>query len=116
MRVAAGVVVALIGIAIGFGAVQLWNGAPASWSDVTASEPTVMTVARTMITVAALMVAAGTAAVVGARWGRPAAAVMTTVFVVGGFWANAVLFGSIRLTHTGVNIVVAALVVWLLWH
>ena len=36
-------------------------------------------------------------------------------FVLGGFWANHVLFADIRPRHTVPNVIVAAVVAWLLW-
>ena len=36
-------------------------------------------------------------------------------FVLGGFWANHVLFADIHPRHTVPNVIVAAVVVWLLW-
>jgi len=49
------------------------------------------------------------------RWGPLASVIAILAFVVGGFWANYVLFGDTRLAHTGVNVILSAFIVLLLW-
>jgi len=48
-------------------------------------------------------------------WGYAAATIAMCAFVLVGFWGNHVLFADIRPRHTVPNVIVAALVVWLLW-
>jgi hypothetical protein len=114
-RIGAGVLVAVIGAAICVGSVQLWNGAPASWPDVIAGDASVKSTAKGMMAMAVLLLVSGFAVVSNVAWGRSAAAVTIVIFVVAGFWANRVLFGSVRPMHTGPNVAIGALIVWLLW-
>lgn len=114
-RMAGGVLVVLIGVGVAVGGVRLRNGAPPSWPDVVAGDSTVRAAAKAMLAVAALLVIAGAAAALGVSGGRAAATVAVVSFVAGGFWANFVLFGDVRLLHTGTNVIVGMLVVWLLW-
>jgi hypothetical protein len=114
-RVAAGALTALVGVALGVAAAQLWNGAPASWPDVVASEASVKSTARVIALVTAALVIAGSATAFGAAWGRSAAAIGILAFAAGGFWANVVVFGSVRPIHTIPNIIIAVIVLILLW-
>ena len=114
-RTVAAVMVMLIGLAICVGSVQLWNGAPASWPDVIAGDASVKSIAKGMMAMAVILFVAGGAVLGNVGWGQFAAAISVTIFVVAGFWANRVLFGGVRPMHTGPNVVVGALVLWLLW-
>src|SRR5262245_43880434 len=114
-RIAAGGLIALIGVAVGFGSVQLWNGAPKSWPDITASDATVQSTARGMIVMAVLLLGTGLAAALHLSWGRWAAAIAIGLFVAGAFWANSVLFGNLRPMHTVPNVLVASVILYLLW-
>jgi hypothetical protein len=114
-RIVAALLVALIGIAVGFGSFLLWNGAPASWPDVVATGSTVKGIARGMMVMALMLLIAGTATTLNPGWGSFAAAIAVAIFVAAGFWANYVLFGDIRIVHTGTNVVIGALILWLLW-
>jgi len=114
-RMTGGVIVALIGVAVALGGFQLRNGAPPSWPDVIAADTTVKSAAKGMVAVGVLLFTAGAAATLGIGWGYAAATSATAAFVLGAFWANYVLFGDIRLIHTGPNVLVGMLVVWLLW-
>lgn len=114
-RAIGGVLVVLIGVVVGVGSYQLRNGAPPSWPDIVAKDPAVRTVSKGMAAVAGLLVIGGLIAAIGLGWGYWAATGATIVFVAGGFWANYILFGSLRPFHTGTNIVVCAMIQWLLW-
>jgi hypothetical protein len=114
-RIAGGVLVLLIGTAIGAGGFQLWRGGPEAWPDVTANKTTVRRTSGGMIVMAALLLVVGVAATVNLPWGGWAAAISTMVVVVAAFWANYALFGDIRPLHTGTNVVVAAIILALLW-
>jgi len=115
LRVSGAGLTVAIGAAIAFGSVQLWNGAPASWTDVVASAATVRVVARAMLAVAVVLAGAGIGTGSGRPWGFATSACALAVFVLGGFWANYVLFGDLRPAHTATNIVVVAVVLALLW-
>ena len=65
--------------------------------------------------VAGVLLLAGAAATVNLGWGWLAATSAIVVFLAGGFWANYVLFGDVRPFHTGANVMVGALILWLLW-
>jgi hypothetical protein len=114
-RVASGILVILVGIAIGFGGIQLWDGAASSWPDLVASASTIKNVALGLLILAALLVIAGSAATFNLRWGQWTSAVAILVCVADGFWINYLLFGDVRLMHSGPNVVVAALILLLLW-
>src|SRR5262245_16680322 len=114
-RVVGDLIVVLIGFAIAVGSFQLRSGKPLSWPDIVAEDSTVRIAAGAMAAVAAVLVVAGAAAILALGWGYAAAMIATCVFVVGGFWANYVLFADIRPLHTVPNVIVAALVIWLLW-
>ena len=113
-RIVAGVSVILIGAAICVGGVQLWGGAPASWPDVIAADATVKSTAKGMIAMAVILVVAGVAVISNVGWGQLAAVIAVTIFVVTGFWANQVLFGSVRPMHAGPNVAIGALILLLL--
>lgn len=114
-RIASGILVILVGIAIGFGGIQLWGGTASSWPNLAADASTIKNVAFGLLVLAALLVVAGTAATLNLRWGQLVSVAAVLVFVVGGFCVNYILFGDIRLLHSGANVVVAALTLLLLW-
>jgi ABC-type uncharacterized transport system permease subunit len=114
-RIAGGILVLLVGAAMGAGGLQLWRGGPEAWPDMIASETTVRRTSAGMIVIAALVLIAGAAAAGNAPWGAFAAGVGTIVVVIAAFWVNHLLFGSIRPLHTVTNVVVAAIILALLW-
>ena len=109
-RIAGGVLVLLVGGAIGAGGIQLWRGGPKAWPDVIANKTTVRRTSGGMIVMAAMLLIAGVAATFNLPWGGWAAAISTMVVVVAAFWANYSLFGDIRPLHTATNVVVAAII------
>jgi hypothetical protein len=113
-RIVGGILVVLIGVAVGFGGFQLWGGAPSSWPNLIADASTIRSAAVGMLALAVFLVVAGTAATVNLRWGQAVSAIGILVFVAGGFWVNYALFGDVRLTHSGANVVVAAVILLLL--
>jgi hypothetical protein len=113
-RIAGGLIVIFIGLGVGVGSWALWDGAPASWSDVIADNSSIQATARLMSVTSFALLVGGALTIFNARWGPAFAAVFTLVFTGGAFWANHALFGSIRLTHTGVNVIVAGVVLLLL--
>jgi len=114
-RISGGVLVVLVGVAVGFGGYLLSGGVPSSWPDVIADDATARNVARAMLAVAAILLVGGGAATANAAWGYWVAVSATLLFVIGAFWANYLLFGSMRPMHTGTNVIVAAVICWLLW-
>ena len=114
-RTAAGVLVLLIGAALGFGGTQLWRGGPAVWPDIIASAETVRRTSVGVIAMAVLLLLVGGAVLRNMPWGGRAAAIALLLFLLGGFWANALLFGDVRPMHTATNVVVSAIIVGLLW-
>ncbi len=114
-RMAGGVLVLLVGTAIGAGGIQLWRGGREAWPDVTADTLTVRRTSLGMIVMAGLLLIAGAAATGNMPWGSWAAAVAIMVVVLAAFWVNYALFGNMRLLHTGTNVVVAAIILALLW-
>ena len=114
-RIVSGILVVLIGIAVGFGGFQLWAGVPSSRPDLVADASTIKGAAVGMLVLAAFLLLAGSAAIASLRWGRVASAIALLVFVAGGFWVNYAVFGGVRLMHSGANVVVAAVALLLLW-
>jgi hypothetical protein len=114
-RIAGGVLVLLVGTALGAGGIQLWRGGPQAWPDIIADKSTVRRTSGGMIVMAALLLVAGAAATGNLPWGGWAAAIATIVVVLAAFWVNYALFGDIRPLHTGTNFVVAAIILTLLW-
>jgi hypothetical protein len=114
-RIIGGALVVVIGAALAMGGVQLWRGGPAAWPDIIANETTVRRTSSGMLVMAVLLLVAGAAAIGHLRWAGHAAAIATIVVMAAAFWANYALFGDIRLSHTGTNVVVAAIVLALLW-
>ncbi len=114
-RIVGGVLVLLVGTAVGVGGFQLWRGGPKAWPDVVANEITVRRTSGGMIVMAALLLIAGAAATANMPWGTSAATIATIVVVVAAFWVNYLLFGNVRPLHSGTNIVVAAIILTLLW-
>ena len=53
-RIAGGVLMLLVGAAIGAGGIQLWRGGPESWPDIIANETTVRRTSGGMIVMAAV--------------------------------------------------------------
>jgi len=51
----------------------------------------------------------------GVPWSDLGAAITLIIFVAHSFWGNYLLFGGIRLLHTGTNIIVASIILTLLW-
>lgn len=114
-RVVAGAIVILISAALAFGGIQLWRGGPESWPDIVADETTVRRTSSGMIGMAVLLLVAGLATIGNLPYGIHAAAIAVIILVLAAFVANYALFGDIRITHTGTNIVVAAIILALLW-
>lgn len=114
-RIAGGTLVLLIGIALGFGGLQLWRGGPAAWPDVIARAATVKRISGGMIVSAVVFLITAIAVLTKTAWGGPAAAIAILLLVAAAFWVNYRLFGDIRLVHTGTNVLVAGLILVLLW-
>ncbi len=114
-RYIGGALIALIGVALGLAGVQLWKGGPSAWPDIVADEVIVRRTAYALAMLAALHFITGLAAIRGVAWGGVAAAASLTLFVLLAFWGNYLLFGDLRLLHTGTNVVVAIIICALLW-
>ena len=112
--IAAGLVLVL-GWGCGFGAYALWNGAPQNWPDVIAADFVVRRTARVLAFTSILLLASGAACVIKVPWACEASAVATLLFVAGGFAGNYAVFGSLRPAHTVPNVIIAAVILWLLW-
>jgi hypothetical protein len=113
-RVASGLLVVLVGVAVGFGGFTLWRATPSSWPDLVATTSTIKGVASGMLILAALLLVAGGAAVMNRRWGRWLAAIAILAFVAGGFWVNYILFGDIRPARSGANAILAIAILLML--
>jgi len=68
-----------------------------------------------VLLLAVLLLVSGAAATINVRWGPLASVIAILAFVVAGFWANYVLFGDVRLAHTGANVLLSAFILLLLW-
>jgi hypothetical protein len=114
-RVAGGVLIVLISVALGLGGIQLWRGGPEAWPDIIANKLIVRRISSAMIVMATLLLVAGVSAIGNVPWSGHAAAGVLIVLVAAAFWGNHALFGDMRPLHTGTNIVVAAIILALLW-
>ena len=112
--IVAAVMLTLIAVLGSWAAVTLLRKGPTVDSDIVASPSAVKLTAVGILVVCALTLVAGVATFVGGALAWPLALVACTVFVGYGFVANYVLFGSWRPEHTLTNVLVAALIVWLL--
>ena len=113
-RVASGLLVVLVGVAVGFGGFTLWRATSTSWPDLVATSSTIKSVASGMLILAVVLLVAGGAATLNRRWGRWLAAIAILAFVAGGFWVNYILFGDIRPVHSGANAILAIAILLLL--
>ena len=104
-----------VGVACALGGKVLWAGKPAGWTDVIANDSLVHRVSIGLLIVSALMLVAGIAAALRLPWARAVVMLATLLFVAGGFVGNYKLFGDVRPMHTGTNVVVAAIILWMLW-
>lgn len=114
--VLAGGLIALVGSGCALGAYVLRNGTPASWTDVVANEIVVRRTARALAAVSIVLLASAVACFLRMPWACELGAGAALVFVTGGFVGNYVVFGSLRPTHTGPNVLIAAAILWLLWQ
>src|SRR5262249_49233245 len=92
-RIAGGVLVFLIGVALSLAGAQLWKGGPAAWPDIVANDVIVRRAAYGLIIMAALLLITGIATMRGVSWGSFAAAIVLILFVAIAFWGNHLLFG-----------------------
>jgi hypothetical protein len=113
-RIAGGVLVFLIGVALSLAGAQLWKGGPAAWPEIVANDVIVRRTAYGLIIMAALLLITGIATMRGVSWGSFVAAIVLIIFVVIAFWGNHLLFGDIRPLHTITNVIVAAIILALL--
>jgi hypothetical protein len=114
-RIAGGALIVLIGLLQGAGGLQLLKGGPAAWPDIRADEIVVRRSAYALIIFAVLSLITGGAVMNGVPWSDLGAAITLIIFVALSFWGNYLLFGGIRLLHTGTNIIVASIILTLLW-
>lgn len=113
--VGAGLLLVVLGLGCGLGGLTLRRGAPASWTDVTAEPAVVRKTAIGLLLVSPSLLLTGVLVLLGVRSMTVPAALVTLIFVAGGFVGNYAVFGGIRLAHTGTNVVVAAAIWLLLW-
>ena len=113
-RVASGLRVVLVGVAVGFGGFTLWRATSSSWPDLVATTSTTKGVASGMLILAVLLLVAGGAAAMNRSWGRWLAVITILAFVAGGFWVNYILFGDIRPVHSGANAILAIAILLML--
>src|SRR5262249_14113246 len=74
-RIVSGILVILVGLAVGFGGLQLSAGAASSWPDLIASVSTIKNVAFGLLILAVLLAIAGSAVTLNLRWGQLASAI-----------------------------------------
>lgn len=109
----AAVLLMLIGLAV---AVALMFPVPVAAQDIIASEDTQRTVSIGMLCIGAFLVLSGILLIHRTRSDRYIGTIALLLFVVFGFIFNVMIFGSTRPLHSGTNVVVGAVVVWLLWR
>jgi hypothetical protein len=113
-RIAASALVGLIGVAMLAGGAQLHRGGAAAWPDLVADAEIVRRAAVVLLIFGVALIASAVMTALDAPGGRLAAAIATSAFVLIAFWGNKLLFGDWRPLHTGTNVVVLAIVLWLL--
>ena len=112
--IVAAVMLMLIAILGGWAGVTLLRKGPEVDSEIVASAAAVKLTAMGILLACTLILVAGVATFVGSPRAWPLGLAACGVFVAYGFVANHVLFGSWRPEHTLTNVLVAALIVWLL--
>ena len=112
--IAAAVILLLIAILAGWAGITLLRRGPGVDDEIVASAAAVRLTATGILLACVPVLAAGIATFVGSASAWPLGLAACAVFVVYGFVANYVLFGSWRPEHTLTNVAIAAVVVWLL--
>ncbi len=112
--IVAGVILLLIAVLAGWAGTALLRNGPGIDDDVVAGEAAVRLTAIGILLACAPVLIAGIAAIVGSPTAWPLGLAACAIFVVYGFVANYVLFGSWRPEHTLTNVAIAALILWLL--
>jgi hypothetical protein len=108
--------ITFVGVMCGLGGKALWKGNPDSWEDVIANDAILRRVAIGLVLVSTVLITAGITVFIGAPWAREYGSFAILFFAVCGFPGNFYLFGDIRPAHTGTNVVIAGIVLWLLWQ
>ena len=112
--IVAAVILLLIAILAGWAGITLLRKGPGVDDEIVASAAAVRLTTIGILLACVPVLVAGIAAFVGSATAWPLGLAACAVFVVYGFVANYVLFGSWRPEHTLTNVAIAALVLWLL--
>jgi hypothetical protein len=110
----AAVILLLIVILAVWAAIILLRKGPGVDDEIVASSAAVKYTAIGILLACVPVLVAGIATLAGSASAWPLGLAACAVFVVYGFVANYVLFGSWRPEHTLTNVAIAAVVVWLL--
>ncbi len=110
----AAVILLLIAILAGWAGITLLRKGPGVDDEIVASAAAVRLTAIGIMLACVPVLVAGIATLAGSASAWPLGLAACVVFVVYGFVANYVLFGSWRPEHTLTNVAIAAVVVWLL--
>lgn len=102
----------IIGLGCLLGAVVIFRGSDKDLPDVVVSEAILKRVGIGLAVTSVLTL--GSAIALYAKVPNAEYYVLTStmIFVIGGFWGNKVVFGDYRPTHTGTNVILAA-IVWI---
>ena len=112
--IVAAVILLLIALLAGWAATTLLRKGPGVDEEIVASASAVRLTAIGILLACVPVLVAGIATLAGSSVVWPLGLAACAVFVVYGFVANYVLFGSWRPEHTLTNVAIAALVLWLL--
>ena len=113
-RIAGGALVFIIGVVLSFAGAQLWARGSAAAPDIIASDLVVRGSAYALIIMAVLLIVSGIATLRRVPWGSSVAAVAVIILVTAAFAGNYLLFGDIRILHTGTNVIGAVIILALL--
>lgn len=112
--IVAAVILLLIAILAGWAAITLLRKGPGVDDEIVASPGAVKHTAIGILLACVPVLVAGVATLAGSSAAWPLGLAACAIFVVYGFVANYVLFGSWRPEHTLTNVAIAAVILWLL--
>jgi hypothetical protein len=113
-RLAGAGLAAIVGVAAGGAGLALLIGGDDTSSEIIAGAVAARSVGAAALAIGVGLVAGGLGTALSFRGAKNLAILATLAFVVAGFVGNYLLFAGPRLTHTGANVVVAGLILWLL--
>jgi len=112
--IAAGIILGLIGLIWSIGGVSCLAMGPQAMPGIVSDATVTKGLGALMLAVGVLLLIASGLTFAGKGW--IFTIVASLIFIVDGFISNYFLFGSIRISHSGSNVVIMGLAIWLLWR